>query len=104
KTYMDDQQLEAGRLWRPELQQALDASLAVVAICTANSMASSEVLFELAYAIGRRIPVIPLTWQAGCALVPFLAAYQGLDFSVLPDWGRLIQQIRGLAASSARAK
>ena len=101
KTYLDVQQLAAGSPFRPELQQALDASFAVVAICTRASMASSEVLFEIAYAIGRRIPVIPLRWDAGCILPPFLAAYQRLDFSESEDWPSLVLQLTRLPAASA---
>ena len=102
-TYLDDQQLQAGSFWRPELQKALDSSFAVVAICTRASMASSEVLFEIAYAIGRHIPVIPLIWDAGCNLQPFLEAYQRLDFSVSQDWASLVLKLMKLSAEGSGA-
>ncbi len=66
-------------------------------------MASSEVLFEIAYAIGRHIPVIPLIWDAGCNLQPFLEAYRRLDFSVSQDWASLVLQLMRLSAQSNRA-
>lgn len=96
ETYLDNQQLQAGRPFRPELRQAIDSSYAVVVICTVTSMASSEVLFELAYALGRRLPVIPIKLETKCRIPPFLAEYPWLDFSRSRNWAELVLKIRNL--------
>jgi hypothetical protein len=101
-TYMDRNQLPTGQPYRPELKQALDASSVVVAICTTASMASSEVLFELAYAMGRRVPIIPLRWDTRCKIARFLEPYNFLNFSKTPDWNKLLLQIGRLPAPDGR--
>lgn len=96
ETYLDDQ-LQLGVGFRRELQKAIDSSSAVVAICTAAAMASSEVLFELAYALGRRLPVIPVKWEAKCKIPPFLEEYQGVDLSRPPrEFSKLVLKLKGL--------
>jgi len=95
QTYKD-QLLQPGQHWRPELQRNLDASYAVVAICTSASMESREVLFELAYAMGHGIPVIPVRWESRCKLPQFIKAYDYLDFSTMQNWGQLVLTIQQL--------
>ncbi len=78
--FIDEEDLRAGYRWRDEIRLALDTASALVVLCTSRSMASTEVLFEVAYAMGRRIRVIPVCWER-VELPSFLATLQFLDFS-----------------------
>lgn len=62
-TFLDDDRLHAGDNWPEELEHALDAASALVVLCTSKAVNSTEVLFEVSYAMGRGIPVIPLRYE-----------------------------------------
>lgn len=92
ETFVDDVVLRAGDEWRDTLQGALDSAFAVIVVCTQSSVASHEVSFEWAYAMGQGIPVIPLIYEPNCPLHTRLQVLQYLDFSNprKRPWHRLV--------------
>jgi hypothetical protein len=100
ETFFDDVGLQIGDAWRDKIRNALDAASALVVLCTSSAVASTEVLFEVAYAMGRRIPVLPLLWDRSCALPAFLAGRQYLDFSdKSKPWMALTAQVRSITST-----
>src|SRR5215211_7447427 len=81
RVFIDSGALRSGDEWRGRLVSALDGSFALVVVCTRSSVASSEVSFEWAYAMGRSIPVVPLLYESDCPLPERLRPLQRLDFS-----------------------
>ncbi|HEX5731292.1 MAG TPA: toll/interleukin-1 receptor domain-containing protein [Blastocatellia bacterium] len=81
KAFIDTSKLKAGDEWRIELQSALDSAFAVIVICTKASMASQEVAFEWAYAMGQGTIIIPLIYEPDTRIHSRLQTLQHLQFS-----------------------
>jgi hypothetical protein len=93
--WRDQGQLRAGADWRQGIEKGIADSVAVVVALSTNSVESSFVTFEWAYAFGKGKVVIPLRLNE-CTIHPKLEPIQYLDFSVpgaLP-WELLIERIR----------
>jgi hypothetical protein len=90
----DQGQLRAGDDWRAGIELGIDRSLAVLIALSENSVASSYVTFEWAYALGRRKVIIPVKLD-NCSLHPRLEAVQHLDFSVpsARPWSLIAQRV-----------
>src|SRR5690349_2110427 len=58
--WIDKRSIEGGEDWREEIDTALEESFAVVILLTKNSVTSSFVLYEWAWALGNNIKVIPI--------------------------------------------
>lgn len=80
RTFLDAVGLHVGDEFRSKLRAALDESSALVVICSKYSMRSSEVLFEVAYCMGRNVPVLPLQCTTDAVLPPFMKVTHYLDF------------------------
>src|SRR5205085_6677539 len=93
-TYIDPA-LKPGDDWRSKLKQALDASYAVVVVCTKSAMESHEVTYEWAYATALEIPVIPVIFEKDLKLHSRLSTLQYIDFSDVRqrNWDKLFQAL-----------
>src|SRR5262249_32635275 len=71
-------------------------------VLSANSVASSYVTFEWAYALGKGKTVIPIKLTE-CSVHPRLETIQHLDFSIpgASPWDSLIRRIREIEAVEA---
>jgi len=56
-----DHQIEAGGDWRKLIDLAIDESVGIILIVSSNSMASSFVLYEWSFAMGKGKKIIPLS-------------------------------------------
>jgi hypothetical protein len=95
KVWRDQGQLRPGADWRQGIEKGISDSIAVLVALSANSVESSFVTFEWAYALGKGKVVIPMKLNE-CLIHPKLEPIQYLDFSIpgaLP-WEYLIERIR----------
>ena len=93
--WRDQGQLRAGADWRQGIENGIADCVAILVALSANSVESSFVTFEWAYAFGKGKVVIPLKLNE-CAIPPKLEPIQYLDFSrpgALP-WELLTHRIR----------
>ncbi len=58
--WIDASGIEGGEEWREEIDKALEESFAVVILLTTNSVKSTFVLYEWAWALGNNVRVIPI--------------------------------------------
>jgi hypothetical protein len=58
--WIDTSGIEGGEDWRDEIDKALEESFALVILLTTNSVKSTFVLYEWAWALGNNIRVIPI--------------------------------------------
>jgi hypothetical protein len=79
-SFIDTDQIRVGDNWRNIRLNALKSSVALLLICTPESMESNEVQFEWSYAMGKEIPVLPLIYRQS-SLQPELGGLQALDFT-----------------------
>jgi TIR domain-containing protein len=95
KLWRDRGQLRPGSDWRLGIEAGIAESVAVLVALSTNSVETSYVTFEWAYAFGKGKAVIPLKLNE-CTIHPKLAAIQHLDFSIpgaLP-WDSLIERVQ----------
>ena len=99
--WRDQGQLRAGTDWRQGIERGISDSLAVIVALSPNSVESSYVTYEWAYAMGKGKPIIPLK-IAPCSTHPKLATIQHLTFTnpgSLP-WDLLVERIREIETDS----
>jgi hypothetical protein len=95
KLWRDHGQLRPGSDWRLGIETGIAESVAVLVALSTNSVETSYVTFEWAYAFGKGKVVIPIKLNE-CSIHPKLAAIQYLDFSIpgaLP-WDSLIERVQ----------
>jgi hypothetical protein len=100
KLWRDRDRLIAGEDWRQGIERGISASHAVLVALSQNSVESSYVTYEWAYAIGQGKTVIPIK-LGDCSVHPKLETIQYLDFSIpgaLP-WDSLIERIQEMETS-----
>jgi HEAT repeat protein len=77
---MDKTILRAGEVWRDKLDRTIKASEAMVVIMTPHARTSDYVAYEWAFALGARVPIVPLRLTAA-SFHPLLDERQHVDFS-----------------------
>lgn len=99
--WRDQRQLRAGTDWRHEIEVGITKSDAVLVALSKNSVESTYVTYEWAYALGNAKTVIPIKLE-DCSVHPRLAAIQFLDFSTPHPlaWQSLIDQIKDVETDS----
>jgi hypothetical protein len=103
--WRDQGQLRAGSDWRSGIERGIADSIAILVALSQDSIDSSYVTFEWAYALGNGKTVVPIRLDA-CKVHPRLETIQYLDFSVpgsLP-WNLLIERIREIEADATSAE
>ena len=87
-----DKHIRAGQEWRQAIDDAIRASFALIVVMSPAAKTSEYVTYEWAFAVGARIPVIPLLYRS-TPLHPRLEALQHLDFSsrTARPWDNLIE-------------
>jgi formylglycine-generating enzyme required for sulfatase activity len=60
KYWRDTARIAGGQVWREEIARALDAAYAMILVVSPETEYSKEVYAEYFYALGRKVPVIPL--------------------------------------------
>ena len=93
--WRDKGQLVPGTEWRKGIETGISTSLAVLVALSPDSVKSSYVTYEWAYAMGKGKYVIPLTIRK-CKAHKRLDDLQAFDFSVAmaQPWESLIALIR----------
>lgn len=101
--FMASLEVKGGESWHHTIKSELDNTIALILICTENSMSSQEVLFEWAYAMGQGAPVIPIKWEYNVKLHSRLAPLSFHDFSDprRQNKERLINEIKELYDSAS---
>lgn len=96
--WQDIVDLKPGELWQASIDRALRNAAAVVLVLSPASLASRYVAYEWAYAIGARIPLIPVLVRPVERLHPKLTTIQYVDFTAGRDkpWLRLIDALRAV--------
>jgi hypothetical protein len=107
-SFVDTDTIQLGDDWRRVVTAALDTSFVVIVVCTRASVASVEVGFEWAYAVGRGLPVLPLVYENELVLHPALQQLDHLDFTSPQNrqWDRLLARVdaEGAKLSSSGAQ
>jgi HEAT repeat protein len=89
--------LHAGEIWRNKLDRTIKASEAMVVIMTPHARTSDYVAYEWAFALGARVPIVPLRLTA-VSFHPLLDERQHVDFSGRQEpWEELLGQIENPA-------
>lgn len=99
--WRDRGQLRAGSDWRNGIERGIADCLAILLVLSTNSVESSYVTFEWAYALGKSKVIIPLK-LSDCQVHPKLEPIQYLDFSIpgaLP-WESLFERIHEIEADA----
>lgn len=76
----DDDKLPPGSKWREEIDKAIKDAFAVIVIITPQARASEYVIYELGFAYGAGVKVIPIMLES-TELHPRLVDLQYLDFT-----------------------
>jgi HEAT repeat protein len=82
-TWVYTNRLRAGMFWKPEIDEALQDSMAVVVIMTPDAQNSEYIAYEWTYAMGLGKPIIPLLLEP-TLLHPKLEALEPIDFTSEP--------------------
>jgi HEAT repeat protein len=100
--YMDTD-FQVGERWDEAIDRWIDASIGLIVIISANSMASFWVMYEWAFAMGQGKPVVPVLLQQADKIHSKLERLQWIDFSK-PNkpWQELISVLVKLAAEGER--
>ncbi len=98
--WIDNDQLEAGKDWRHDIDQAIKESCVLIVIMSPEARASEYVTYEWAFALGAEINVIPILLKK-TDLHPRLEALQNLDFSSYNHrpWDDLIKAVQSAASN-----
>lgn len=62
--WYDIHDIGAGEKWKPAIDFALDNAIAVVVVCSPDSMKSHQVTYEWSYAIAKGIEIIPMLYKS----------------------------------------
>lgn len=60
--WFDKERIDAGEIWHEQIDKALETAFAVIIVVTSDSMRSTYVTYEWAWAISRKIPVVPIVF------------------------------------------
>src|ERR1700753_3340739 len=71
-TFLDTLQLQVGDDFRITLRDGLEDSSALIVLWSKESVESSEVLFEVAYCMGRGVPIFPMICATDAVLPPVM--------------------------------
>src|SRR5687767_12336219 len=92
--WADADSISPGNNWRDSIDEAIRTAAALVLVMTPEAKASEYVTYEWGFAIGHRVPVVPLLVKP-TSLHPRLEALQYLDFCVpTPPWDRLLLHLQ----------
>ena len=80
--FLDETNIHPSSKFRDEIKTALDRSFVLIVLCSEDSKKSPEVLFEVAYAISKSIPVLPvyIGIPKGSKFFPFMDEIQGVQY------------------------
>jgi len=80
--FLDETNILASSKFREEIKKALDRSFVLIVLCSKDSKRSLEVLFEVAYAIGKGIPILPVYVRIpkGSKCFPHMEGIQGVKY------------------------
>lgn len=102
-TWVYTNRLRAGMFWKPEIDEALQESVAVVVIMTPDAQNSEYVAYEWTYAMGLGKPIIPLLLKA-TLLHPKLEALEPVDFTSEPlAWDEFMERLEAATAVEEEA-
>ncbi len=59
-TWRDTSDIRGGQVWREEIVRAIDSAYALILVISSRTEESKEVYAEYFYALGRKVPIIPL--------------------------------------------
>lgn len=96
KVWLDTAELKAGVDWRKAIDEEIRKSFAVVVVLTPDSSDSKYVTYEWSYALGRKIPVVPILHKGGIEDIhPRISEIQYLDFTKAYEepWDDLVDQL-----------
>lgn len=97
KTWRDIDELNAGEVWRAEIDQAIKDAFSMIVIMTPQAKISEYVTYEWAFAFGVGVKVIPVMLKS-TSLHPRLEDIQYLDFTTKNrPWDRLIDVVQKVA-------
>jgi formylglycine-generating enzyme required for sulfatase activity/DNA polymerase III delta prime subunit len=91
RCWRDTTRIAGGQAWREEITRALDAAYAMILVVSPETEQSKEVYAEYFYALGRKVPVIPLL-VTECE-VPFGLANVNARL-LCKDYRRVIGELR----------
>jgi HEAT repeat protein len=96
----DDDKLPPGANWREEIDRAIKESFVLIVIITPQAKASEYVIYELGFAYGVGVQVLPII-RENTELHPRIQLLQHLDFTTQDSkqrpWGTLIKALRKVA-------
>jgi TIR domain/FHA domain len=84
KTWIDSKQLHGGELWKFEIDEAIRNAFALIVIMTPEAKEAEYVTYEWAFAIGAKVPVIPVIFRE-TKLHPCLGLLHALNFTPPPS-------------------
>ncbi len=93
-----DTSIQPGEEWRGAIDKAIAEAFAVVVIMTPEARLSDYITYEWAFAMGLRIPIIPVLLRP-TQLHPKLEVLQYLDFTrgaSTPLWIKLIERLQAV--------
>ena len=104
-TWMDEAGLACGDDWRTEIDHAIGEAGALILVMTPDSLASSYVTYEWAFALGAGVDIIPIMLKE-TDVHPRLEMIQYLDFTNrrARPWDRLIDDLERICARSKCSK
>lgn len=96
---LDTSDLSAGQPWRPAIDRLIRESTAVLVVVTDNALASEEVTYEWAFALGVGVPVVPVLFRhpLGSRNSKLLTELDHVDFTdpLEKPWAHLISELAG---------
>lgn len=99
-----DESLSAGKKWKPQLKEAIEASDALVYAMTPESIASKVCRLEVETAIQKKKPIVPVLMQARTHIPAWLGEIQYVDFSSGPTGDAVAKLIGGLQRLSSQVQ
>src|SRR6266516_3423252 len=98
KTWVDSDQLHIGEDWRTGIDEAIKNAFALIVIMSPEAKASEYVVYELAFAWGAGIKVLPVLHK-DTPLHPRLEALQHLNFTnrTTRPWNTLLNTVQKIA-------
>lgn len=92
--------LEAGRRWAPEIDEAIEGCIALIVVVSEEANRSTFVTYEWALAEGLPPTIIPVLIQRTESTHPRLDTHQRIDFSSGESWDELIDTLQSLASQN----
>ncbi|MEL6721204.1 MAG: TIR domain-containing protein, partial [Bacteroidota bacterium] len=101
EVWRDVHEIAAGEEWRNEIDYGLLNADSIIVILNQNSVKSSYVTYEWAFALGNGKNIIPVLLEE-CEIHPRIRVLQYLDFrNQNRPWDKLADRIRQLQATSS---